>query len=584
MPAVTQLSSDETTLLRIIAQDPTVKVGRKILTALVPVPAEILQKGPWGHRVHVVDYDASRRLLYTPIDISRDKRGRVKDRFAKVADRVLLADPGFHQQNAYAIVMRTLATFERVLGRRLSWGFGAHQLKVVPHAFEDANAFYSEDDYGLYFGYFSGPQGPVFTCLSHDVVVHETAHALLDGLRQRFTDPSSPDQAAFHEGFADMVALLSVFQLPEVISELLSRARQARSKHRISRKVLQDQQFVRNVLFGLGEQLGSELYKLPGRALRISYSKRGNPRAYESLPEFQETYRRGEILVAAMLHAFVEVWQARLAPSDPSDQTPLDRQRVVEEGAAAAEHLLNMAIRGLDYTPPVHLTFRDYLSAVLTADREVQPDDSRYQYRQRLRKSFASWGIAPSSRRPNSRRGEMAPPEPGAWCAMDSSWFSYSGVHQDAMRRDPDEMFRFIWQNRYALRLHPEAYSRVLSVRPCRRLAPDGAPVQETVVEFYQIWEPTQRELRALGLSDADGTAELLEGIKLYGGGTLIFDDFGRLKYHIHNSVRNIPMQKARLNYLLSSPLRRVTPVQRFAELHRLRAADPSKLTLADRW
>ena len=63
------------------------------------------------------------------------------------------------------------------------------------------------------FGYFPGRSQMVYCCLSHDIVAHETTHALLDGLRERYTDPSSPEQAAFHEGFADIVALLSVFAL-----------------------------------------------------------------------------------------------------------------------------------------------------------------------------------------------------------------------------------------------------------------------------------------------------------------------------------------------------------------------------------
>ena len=38
------------------------------------------------------------------------------------------------------------AQFERALGRRLSWSFGGHQIKVAPHAFAEANAFYSPEN------------------------------------------------------------------------------------------------------------------------------------------------------------------------------------------------------------------------------------------------------------------------------------------------------------------------------------------------------------------------------------------------------------------------------------------------------
>jgi hypothetical protein len=44
--------------LTIIAQDPTVRVGRRILRPKIPVPAEVLAAGPWGHRVQVIDDDA----------------------------------------------------------------------------------------------------------------------------------------------------------------------------------------------------------------------------------------------------------------------------------------------------------------------------------------------------------------------------------------------------------------------------------------------------------------------------------------------------------------------------------------------
>src|SRR5262249_44069752 len=145
--------------LRIIAQDPAVRVGDKILTAQVEVPAEDLQPGPWGFRVQVIDYDASTGTLLKPLEDKAGPGGAFVDPFATSADKTLLSDPRFHAQNAYAIVMRTLARFEFALGRRVAWGFYGHQLKVAPHAFADANAFYSKRDEGLFFGYFPGLDG-----------------------------------------------------------------------------------------------------------------------------------------------------------------------------------------------------------------------------------------------------------------------------------------------------------------------------------------------------------------------------------------------------------------------------------------
>jgi hypothetical protein len=586
--------TDATThTLRILARDPTVRIGNKLLVADVAVPAEKLYVGPWGHRVQVIDYDASTGALLKPLRYETDAKGRIIDPFAKVASpKRLIGDPLFHQQNVYAIVMRTLAQFERILGRRINWGFHSHQIKVVPHAFEDANAFYSEYDRTLFFGYFSGPDGPVFTCLAHDIIVHETTHAVLDGLRERFTDPSSDDQAAFHEGFADVVAVLSIFQLPETVRYLLSQVRGTSSKRLVPRRFLKDEAFVRDVLLSMATQLGSALYGIPGRALRASYSTNPDPSAYRNSPEWREAHRRGELLVGAMLRAFVKVWQARLEPLGVGGSGDLDRERVIEEGANAAEHLLNIAIRGLDYTPPVHLTFRDYLSAILTADREIQPDDRKYEYRRILRESFKEWGITPGATEPDEDRGETAPLESGLWCPLDPSRLSYDGVRHEAMRRDPDEVFKFLWQNHELLQLRPDAFSEVLSVRPCRRVAPDGALLNETVAEIRQILDLSSHELKDTELAvfhpaepEGDEAEERPadKAFELTGGGTFIFDDFGVLKYHIHNRVDNMTVQRERLLNMRTSPMAAVPVSRRFAELHRMRSAGANRAT-AEWW
>ena len=61
------------------------------------------------------------------------------------------------------------------------------------------------------------PNGFAFTALSHDIIAHEITHALLDGLRSNFMTPSSPDTLAFHEGFADLIAVFHHFSYEEVV-------------------------------------------------------------------------------------------------------------------------------------------------------------------------------------------------------------------------------------------------------------------------------------------------------------------------------------------------------------------------------
>lgn len=569
--------SHESTLrrqrFRIIAQDPAVKIGGRILTATVEVPAEELAPGPWGHRVHVVDFDATTQTLYRPHEYRRNREGLLEDPFAEAGDDKLLGDPRFHAQNVYAIVMRILARFEFALGRRISWGFNGHQLKVAPHAFADANAFYSERDEALMLGYFPGRRGrKVFTCLSHDIVAHETTHALLDGLRARYTDPSSADQAGFHEGFSDVVALLSVFALPDVVQAIVDlkfrRDGGRGDASRISIRALDADVLGDSILFGLADEMGEELSKVRGRPLRASAGLEPSPEWYRHSEKYREPHRRGEILVAAILRAFLEVWAARLTALDPMHTGWLDRGRVAEEGASAADYLLTMCVRALDYCPPVHVEFGDFLCALLTADHELHPDDTRSRYRQRLLAAFRAYGIEPAS----GDRGA------GLWMGPSAEQsehpLNYGRTHFESLLRDPEEVFRFLWENRRSLRLYEGAYTRVQSVRPCLRIAEDGFALRETVAEYIQVLRLTAREIAALGVQVPDGLPADPEEILLYGGGVLLFDEYGRLKFHIHNRIDNVDQQARRLRALVEFGYfnKGASAQRRFANLHRLRA------------
>ena len=565
------ISPLHTRKLTIIAQDPSVKVKGKILRTEVEIPAEELQPGPWGYRVQVVDYDSSTETLYKPLEYP-PLDGANGDPFKRASDARLLSDPNFHAQNAYAIVMRILARFEFALGRRVSWNLYGHQIKVAPHAFAEANAFYSENDEALMFGYFPGRNGMVYTCLSHDIVAHETTHALLDGLRDRYTDPSSPEQAGFHEGFGDIVALLSVFSLPKVVETLIDLGPPRRNPDRIAEEFLTLEALRKSMLLGLAKEMGQELSAVRGSVLRRSVDLEPS-RDYIKQKEFEEPHRRGEILVAAVLNAFLSVWVKRLEALGDIKGT-FDRGRVVEEGATIADYLLTMVIRALDYAPPVNLEFCDFLSAVLTSDREINPNDSKYKFRETLLKSFLSYGIKPRSAGTAS--------DPGIWLPPEGN-ISNERIRFDSLQRDRDEVFRFIWDNREALGLYDRAFSRVLSVRPCLRIGPDGFALRETVAEYMQIIDlqasELSRPLKVIKPKDMPNDQE----VRLSGGGALIFNEYGNLKYHIHNRLTDSERQSQRIEYLWSyGYYRNPAAFRNFASLHRQRATSLSSFSRED--
>lgn len=216
-----------------------------------------------------------------------------------------------------------------------------------------------------------------------------------------------------------------------------------------------------------------------------------------------------------------------------------DLGAVVDEGAIAAQHLLTMCIRAIDYTPPAHLTFGDYLSAwLLTADREMYPDGGSYDYPSLLTRGFADFGVRPS-----------AAGNGGAWSTgtRGRGELSYAGVHHESLRHDRDEVFRFAWENRRELGLREDAYTRVLSARPVRAYRPRRR-VHAPRDRRGAAPADRSRRGRTRGVGRAaparDGARRARHAPRR---GRAVFDEFGRLKYNIHNRIANAPAQSARL-------------------------------------
>ena len=93
----------------------------------------------------------------------------------------------------------------------------------------------------------------------------------------------------------------------------------------------------------------------------------------------------------------------------------------------------------------------------------------------------------------------------------------------------------------------------VQSVRPSYRIGPDGFILRETVAEYVQILTLYARELPSvLGIKPPAGIGDWRR-VRLFGGGALVFDEYGQLKYQIANRLEDVEQQTRRLNYLFES-------------------------------
>ena len=112
-----------------------------------------------------------------------------------------------------------------------------------------------------------------------------------------------------------------------------------------------------------------------------------------------------------------------------------------------------------------------------------------------------------------------------------------SGAHFASLQNDRTEMFRLVWANRKELRLDPDAFTRIVSLRPAFRVDPqDGFHIRETVVECTQYLKLQASELKDYRLTVPDGMDDDHE-IVFRGGSTLILDEYGDLKFEVYNPI-----------------------------------------------
>jgi hypothetical protein len=526
------IMTPRTRRLQVFAFDPILGLRidtENINATTLEVPWEAdLQPGPVGEYVEIVDVDPASGACYAPVDLNHP--------YLLANDGLDPAEgvPQFHQQMVYAVAMTTIGRFEEALGRKALWApymlartngdfhsYYVQRLRIYPHALREQNAYYSPQKKSVLFGYFRAteedagdnlPGGLVFCCLSHDVVAHETTHALLDGLHRYYQYQTNDDMAAFHEAFADIVALFQHFTIPAALKHTIAKSRGDLKKD--------------NLLAQLAQQFGQA--SSGSAALRSALREPAKSTDYKSATE---PHAKGAVLLSAVFQAFLEIYDARIAVLKriatggtgvlPPGEISADLvDRMAREASIAADHVLRTCIRALDYCPPVDITFGDYLRALITADMDIEPEDE-FNYRTAFISGFRARGIFPEGVRNISEENlRWQPPKVSfgpeklrsMMNSLDLTW-NLSSSRRQAYQRSETNGYK-LWQwlqsniadgEAEALETDLGVYIRpgdhvpkeiptkdglpvlqIHSVRPARRINSRGQQLTDLVVEAIQ--------------------------------------------------------------------------------------------------
>lgn len=516
-----------------------------------------LQAGPIGSKVAVIDYDGARRRYYHPVNLN-DYRILARGGLDPSE-----SNPHFHQQMVYAVAMETIERFEQALGRSIHWrradrvrGGAPDEadtwrkandiwvLNLFPHAMIQANAFYSPEAKGILFGYFAAnktnqgrnlPGQCVFTCLSHDIIAHEVTHAVIDGIRAYFTEPTNPDVLAFHEAFADLAALFSHFAHPEVLLDTIQKtggrlyqfelkpdmdspqsgaaASTEKKNGEINGATLAGEIRKRNPLIDLAQQFGEATGMNHG--LRSALDHPANPDDINT--RVNDVHFRGAILVSAVFDAYFSIYVQRTsdlfsiyraAGGDPkADELPEPLARLVAQTASqTAAEFFRICARAIDYCPPVDLTFGDFLRALITVVTDLKPQDDE-GFSDSLMQAFRVRGIFPEGAAYFSKDAlcwqhlpkwpkPPEPPDPDALPPVEGLVFTDpNGATYEQNNKNGDILRRYADANAARLGFDDDpnlpAYAKPYapSFHTVFRTGPDGKLRLDMVVELVQTKE-----------------------------------------------------------------------------------------------
>lgn len=485
--------------------------------------------GPTSSRVAVVDFNSNTQTLTDPVvwdadqgwfhipqdnnqsaeiewlpeaprDISRVKDPeKYQQEYADFIAKTV-RNPYFHQLNVWAVVQRVLEFYEeeQALGRPVPWGFDGNRLIVVPHAGYGENAFYDQNSKSLQFYYFGDQESPGFTCLSFDIIAHETGHAILDGIRPFYNQVSSVQTAAFHEFVGDLTAiLLALFNRD--IRQFVSQTTEGK---------LEDADVLANIAPEFGQEVQGRPY------LRTAFNDLSMSAVQDSL----SPHKVSQVLTGSMFDILTGIATKHL-------QKNLNSTRKITPAQAlwwAADRFRRVALQPLDLCPPCDIQFIDYARAVIRNDLLTNSVDEQ-GYRQIMLDVFHQRGLCSC----DYASGQDLPAD----ClfadlyTFERMQFTYHDIGR--VSRSRTAAYYFLNDNRDILHIPSHQDVKIVDLYDNSKYGAAAERLPREIVLEY-LW---QEQVELINDPDKDLSFGRWNG-KTYNldcGGTLVFDGRGNL-------------------------------------------------------
>ncbi len=488
-----------------------------------------MSDGPTSSRITVVDFNADTQKLIEPVIWDKavgwfripgtngewlpdPQKGAKSEEAHQAFIDAAVKNPYFHQVNVWAVVQRVLEFYEepQALGRPIPWGFDGNRLLVVPHAGYGENAFYDQNSKSLQFYYFGDKEEPGYTCLSHDIIAHETGHAILDGIRPLYNQSSSVQTGAFHEFIGDMTAILLSLSNNDI--------------RRYLAKTTQGNLESADVLANIAEQFGEVVEER--EYLRSATNELTMHHVQDSL----SPHYVSEVLTGAMFEILIKITRKRMQVQAPEEPEEADLGEMpVSQGqpklsmspaqalSRTAERFRRIVLQPLDLCPPCDIQFLDYASAVLRNDLLTNPVD-RHGYRDIMLEVFHHRGLCPCT----YQTGLTMPDDCLFQPAYNLSELGFIQSDIGRVSRSRTAAYYFLSDNRKVLRIPSHQDVEVVDLYDNSKLgvAAERLP-REMVLEY--LWRE-EVELGGAEFGRWNG-----KKININCGGTLVFDERGNL-------------------------------------------------------